>query len=79
MKINGEYLNNLQFADDVALVASSNKGQGAMLHELSGACETAGLKMNLFKTKMINNQNTIYDLKIIDKEIDEAESVLYLR
>ena len=34
--------------------------------------------MNLSKTKILNNQNTIYNLKIDNEKIDGVESVIYL-
>ena len=45
VNVNGEYLNNLRFADDILLVASSRKQLASMLRELASASSKVGLQV----------------------------------
>ncbi len=55
MKINGKFLNNLRFADNVVVVAWSAEDLQVMLEELSCESHKAGMVINLTKTKILNN------------------------
>ena len=78
ININGEYLNNLRFADDVTLVAGSQTEIETMLRELDKMGKGAGLAMNISKTKLLNNKNVNYEININGEKIETAESVIYL-
>lgn len=47
IKINGEYLNNLRFADDVVLIASKKEELENMIRDLHNKVQIAGLNINL--------------------------------
>lgn len=57
IKINGEILNNLRFADDVVLIGNNLLEIKNMLTELNEVSNQAGLYINMEKTKIITNVN----------------------
>ena len=56
MKVNGEYLNNLQFADDILSVASSRKQVASMLRELASSIRMH-MKTEFFTNRQDNSSN----------------------
>ena len=59
LKIDGEYLSYLRFADDDLLICANTPHElQRMLHELADQCENQGLKMNKSKTKVIMETDT---------------------
>ena len=61
LKIDGEYLSHLRFADDILICANTPHELQHMLKELADESENQGLKMNKSKTKvMIENNTPIY-------------------
>jgi len=55
LKINGEYLSHLRFADDIVLIAADLNLAQVMLQQLNEESSNVGLKMNLSKTKVMTN------------------------
>ncbi|KAK8757884.1 hypothetical protein V5799_004487 [Amblyomma americanum] len=55
IRINGEYLNNLRFADDIALLSHSGGELQIMINELDRQSRSMGLKINMQKTKVMFN------------------------
>ena len=53
MKIDGEFLSNLSFADDIFLCRETPQELQQMLQELSDESRRIGLKMNIAKTKVM--------------------------
>ena len=53
VKIDGEFLSNLRFADDIFLCTETPQERQQMLHELSDESRRMGLKMNIAKTKVM--------------------------
>ena len=60
VKIDGEFLSNLHFADDIFLCTETPQElqQNLMLQELSDESRRMGLKMNIAKTKVMVVDNT---------------------
>ena len=58
IRIDGSYLNNLRFADDIVLISSDVSELGEMLEQLNNASKKVGLRMNLSKTKKISDTTT---------------------
>ncbi len=77
LNINGEYLINLRFADDVILISNNTKELEEMGKELIKMSTRAGLKINSEKTQWITNgADKIIHLE--GKEIKCSEEVTYL-
>ena len=57
LKIDGEYLSHLRFADDIFVYSNSPYELQKMLQELLDESENQGLKMNKSKTKVIVMEN----------------------
>ena len=55
MKIDGEFLTNLRFADDIFLCTETPQELQQMLQELSDESRRMGHKMNIAKTKVVDN------------------------
>uniref|UniRef100_A0A6G5AC50 Putative endonuclease-reverse transcriptase n=1 Tax=Rhipicephalus microplus TaxID=6941 RepID=A0A6G5AC50_RHIMP len=55
IRVNGEYLSNLRFADDIALLSNSGDELQLMITELDKESRKVGLKINLQKTKVMYN------------------------
>ena len=58
VKIDGEFLSNLRFADDIFLCTETPQELQQMLQELSDESRRMGLKMNITKTKVMVADNT---------------------
>ena len=58
VKIDGEFLSNLRFADDIFLCTETPQELQQMLQELSDESRRMGLKMNIAKTKVMVVNNT---------------------
>ena len=58
VKIDGEFLCNLRFADDIFLCTETSQELQQMLQELSDKSGRMGLKMNIAKTKVMVVDNT---------------------
>ena len=63
IQINGEYLNNLRFADDIVLMNESTDGLKQIILQLHRGSQKVGLKMNMKITKVVFN-NFIQDHEI---------------
>ena len=60
VKIDGEFLSNLRFADDIFLCAETPQELQQMLQELTDESRRMGLKMSIAKTKVMVVDNTGY-------------------
>ena len=58
VKIDGEFLSNLRFVDDIFLCTETPQELQQMLQELSDESRRMGLKMNITKTKVMVVENT---------------------
>ena len=73
IKIDGEFINHLRFADDIVLLASTFEELQEMLQELNKESKRVGLKMNLSKTKTMSN--AFISPQKITIGMDELEAV----
>ena len=77
MKINGEYLSHLRFADAILICANTpHQLQKEMLQELADESEIQGLKMNKTKTKVMMVKDT--PVYINNTQFENVESYIYL-
>ena len=58
MKIDGEFLSNLRFADAIFLCTETPQELQQMLQELSDESRRMGFNMNIAKTKVMVVENT---------------------
>ena len=76
VKIDGELLSNLRFADDIFLRTETPQELQHMLHELSDESRRMGLKMNIAKTKVMVVDNT--PINVNNVLIEHVPGYLYL-
>lgn len=77
MSVFGKRINNLRFADDIALIAQNITDLQKMTVELFRECEKIGLQPNKLKTKyMSNNPDT--QLNIEGTHIEKVDDYVYL-
>ncbi|CAF4752909.1 unnamed protein product [Pieris macdunnoughi] len=75
--INGQYLNNLRFADDIAVIAETAKDLDEMMRSLDCESSKIGLEMNVNKTKILTN-NRERQIVIKGNNIEYVRQYIYL-
>jgi len=82
VKINGEEVHSIRFADDIALVAKNDDNMNLMFNTLSRVMDKFNMKINATKTKIMTaRRDKIYTnpvIKLNDIEIQEVEQFPYL-
>ena len=78
INIDGERLQNLRFADDVALVTKTTKEMEEHLNKLNTESKKCGLKIYKGKTKFRTNFETDEEIKIENEKLEKVESYNYL-
>ena len=78
INIDGERLQNLRFADDVALVTKTTKEMVEHLNKLNTESKKCGLKIHQGKTKFMTNFETDEEMKIEKVKLEKVESYKYL-
>ena len=76
VKIDGEFLSNLRFADDIFLCTETPQELQQMLKELSDESRRMGLKMNIANTKVMVVDNT--PINVNNVLIENVPGYLYL-
>ena len=76
LKIDGEYLNHLRFADDIFLCTETPQEVEMMLQELCEESNLSGVRMNISKTKVMVEDNT--PICVNNTQIENVESYVYL-
>ncbi len=74
--INGEWLNNLRFPNDITLFSQNRKELENMANELAEQCHKVGLSVIVNKTILLSNEN--YEIKIGNEIIKMKSSTTYL-
>lgn len=77
VKVNGEYLSHLRFADDIVVFTEKPKHLENMLQELVEESGKVGLSMNGAKTKILTN-GTEVKIIINGQEIEYVKEYVYL-
>ena len=78
INVDGEYLTDLRFADDVALTTTSVKDMEVQLKSLNSESKKIGLKIHKGKTKFMTNYDTNESIEIENEQIEKVESYKYL-
>ena len=76
MKIDGEFLSNLRYADDIFLCTETPQELQHTLQELSDESRQMGLKMNITKTKVMVVDNT--PINVNNVLIENVPGYVYL-
>ena len=76
MKIDGEFLSNLRFADDIFLCTETPQELQQMLQELFDESRRMGLQMNIAKTKVMVVDNT--PINVNNMLIENVQGNVYL-
>ena len=76
VKIDGEFLSKLRFADDIFLCTETLQELQQMLQELSDESRRMGLKMNITKTKVMVVDNTPINMNNV--LIENVQGYVYL-
>jgi hypothetical protein len=78
VNIDGEWLTDLRFADDVALTTTSVKDMEVQLNNLNTESQKIGLKIHKGKTKFMTNYPTEESIEIENDQIEKVDSYKYL-
>ena len=76
MKIDGKFLSNLHFADNIFLCTETTQELHHMLQELSDESRRMVLKMNIAKTRVMVADNT--PINVNNVLIENAQGYVYL-
>ena len=76
MKIDGEFLSHLRFADDIFLCTETAQELQLMLQKLFDESRRMGLKMNIAKTKVMVVDNT--PINVNNVLIENVQGYVYL-
>lgn len=73
-------INELMFADDMAIVSDSEKNLQHNLEVLEKELQKINLKINIVKTKsmVVSRENKTHSIKLQGKQIEQVESFKYL-
>lgn len=77
IKINGEYLSHLRFADDVVVFAETSLKLEEMLRNLAFESKKVGLSLNASKTKIITNGEE-QTITVDETKIEYVKEYIYL-
>jgi endonuclease/exonuclease/phosphatase family metal-dependent hydrolase len=79
LRINGEYLSHLRFADDIVLISRNPRELQSMISELNDESSKLGMKMNMKKTKaMFNRFTDRTQIHVNGTTIETVDSYIYL-
>ena len=79
LNVDGRYLSNLRFADDIVLLSHSSNQIRRMLKELVAEARKVGLKVNANKTKVMTNRHIAgQPIKIGSEKVEEVKHFIYL-
>ena len=81
ISIDGRPVWNMKFADDIDLIAGTNKEHQYMINQLSKCASKYGMEINLEKSKVMVNSNdsTIHaDITLNDNKLKEVNKCCYL-
>jgi exonuclease III len=79
IKIDGEHLSHLLFADDIVIIAQSPEELEGILNDIHTTSQPVGLNMHLGKTKvMFNEFATKSPITVDGNVIEEVDSYVYL-
>ena len=82
IKINGESITTIRYADDTAILAGKEEDLQRMMGKIHQHCQNYGMNLNLKKTKtMVINKKDAENkvkVKIEDEELEQVKEYTYL-
>ena len=78
INIEGEYLTDLRFADDVALCTETEEDMESQLNKLNTESNKIGLKIHRGKTKFMTNYESDKEVQIENQKIEKVKNYKYL-
>lgn len=78
IKVDGEFLSHLRFADDIVITADSIDQAQSMLTSLHAACKDVGLKINFAKTQFMTNLVLSQNISVDNAYIEQVVRYKYL-
>ncbi|XP_072402422.1 uncharacterized protein [Diabrotica undecimpunctata] len=81
IKINGEIINNIRYADDTVILASSMEELSCLMSKIQKTSAQYGLRLNITKTKWMlvsKTQQPPQQLILDDERIEHVDSYIYL-
>ena len=81
IKVGGEVIKTIRFADDKAVVCSTKEGLQRMINEIDRVTERYGMKINISKTKVMRiarRQGPPINIVIGNKPVGEVSQFKYL-
>ena len=77
IKIGGRNINNLRYTDDTTLMAESKEELKSLLTRVKGESESAGLRLNIEKTKIMAS-GPITAMQIEGENVEIVTNFLFL-
>ena len=79
-KVQGQYINNLRFADDIVLLAETKEDLQFLVTRVNTFSKKFGLTINISKTEVqvINREKVQLDILIDGKPLKQVEDFIYL-
>lgn len=81
IKINGQVVNNLRYADDTVIIADSQEALQRLIIKISTEGERLGLRINIDKTKVMmvsRTSNVNLNITVNGKKIQQVSKFRYL-
>lgn len=80
IRVDGEHLSNLRFADDTALLLSKSGNElQSMIHDLDRQSRTVGLKISMQKIEvMFESLGREQQFTIVNEELEVVREHIYL-
>ena len=78
--IQGQLINNLRFADDIALLAENNKDLQSLVTSVYNYSKNLGLKINIGKTEVqaMSKKDITMNISINGTQLNQVENFIYL-
>ena len=78
INVDGEYLTNLRFADDITITTPRCDQLQKMLSDINKESKKVGLKMNKAKTKILfNSKASIEPITIDNEQLERVNEYIY--
>lgn len=79
IRVDGEYLSNLRFADDIVLISESGEDLQRMIQDLHSESSAVGLKINMKKSKVMSNCQAVrHAFRLGNEILEQVDEYNYL-